>query len=221
MSALPVEVRQCPKCEQPAVTLVMEWQHTTFGTSTGMSTKEYRCQHCGAWHVKEANTKLIAYWIVGVLLSIPCGFGAPLLYLAWRQKTFDRRIPLVAAPVPRERFPGGPPKRTCAKCGGVAKAMKITRHTHNGVPTGTDYEYVCGQCGLEFTTENVLGHAFNTFAGLLLGGISAGFFFGAQNPWWKFGGGIVMALFAALMLWQSADRILNRFKHKPLEENVL
>lgn len=222
MSALPVEVRQCPKCEQPAVVLVMEWEHTTHGLSTNTSTREYRCQSCGAWHVKEAWTKVIAYWIVGVLLSIPCLFGAPFLYLAWRQHTFDKRVPIVTGvPEPRLRFPGGPPKRTCAKCGGTAKALRITRHTHNGVPTGTDYEYVCGQCGLEFATENFLGHAFSTGGGLVLGGVSAGFFFGAQEAGWRWGGTIVMGLLTVFLIGQSAVRIGNRLKHKAIEETVL
>jgi ribosomal protein S27AE len=124
-------------------------------------------------------------------------------------------------PAPRSRFPGGAPKRTCGKCGGIAKALRITRHTHKGMPTGTDSEYVCGQCGLEFTTENVLGHAFSTAGGAMLGAVSAAFFFSARSAGWKWGGSIVMALFAALLLGQAVVRIANRFKHKEREENVL
>ncbi len=222
MSAAPVEVRQCSKCQQPAVVLVMEWEHTTFGASTNESTKDYRCQGCGAWFVKRAKSRVIAFWVVGVLLSIPCLFGAPFLYLAWRQSTFDQRLPLVpGALTPRLRFPGGAPKRTCGKCGGIAKALRITRHTHKGLPTGTDYEYECGQCGLEFSTENFLGHAFSTVGGTLLGGVAAGFFFGAESPGWRWGGSIVMALFTLFLLGQSVVRIVNRFKHKPIEEHVL
>jgi hypothetical protein len=218
---LPVEVRQCPKCEQPAVVMVQEWQHTMFGGATNESTKDYRCQGCGAWYVKRASSRVIAFWIVGVLFSIPCLFGAPLLYLAWRQQTFDKWLPLVSAPAPRMRFPGGAPLRTCGKCGGRAKAMRITRHTHNGLPTGTDYEYVCGQCGLEFSTENFLGHAFSTMGGLLLGGIAASFYFGSEEPKWRWGGTIVMGLLTVFLLGQSTARMMNRLKHKAVEETVL
>jgi hypothetical protein len=219
MSSTPTEVRQCAKCQQPTVVLVMEWEHSTFGAATHESTKDYRCQSCGAWFVRRARSRVIAFWIVGVLFSIPCLLGAPFLYLAWLQSTFDKRLPIVTgAPEPRMRFPGGAPKRTCGKCGGIAKTVAITRHTHNGLPTGTDYDYVCGQCGLAFSTENFLGHAFSSFGGLALGGIAAGFFFGADSAGWKWGGSIVAALLTVFLLGQNAVRIANRFKHKVIED---
>ena len=221
MSSTPVEVRQCLKCQQPAVVLVMEWQHTTFGSSTNESTKDYRCQQCGAWAIKRARSRVIAFWVVGVLL-LPTCIGLPFLFLAWRQSTFDKRVPIVTGvPEPRIRFPGGAPRRTCGKCGGIAKTVRITRHTHNGLPTGTDYDYQCGQCGLEFSTENFLGHAFSAAGGLVLVGIAAAFFVSAQSPGWKYGGGIVTAVLAVFLLGQGVVRILNRIKHKVLEEHVL
>lgn len=212
----PVEVRQCPKCQQPAVVLVTEWAHD----GTNESTRDYRCQSCGALQVKWAKTRVIAYWIVGVLLIV-AGIGVPFLYVAWRQQTFDKRIPVVAAPAPRMRFPSGPPKRTCGKCGGIAKALRITRHTHKGLPTGTDYEYVCGQCGLEFATENFLAHVVASLGALVMAGVSAGFFFGARGAGWKWGGGLGMALIAVLLLVQSGVRLMNRSWHKAIEEHVL
>ena len=216
------DVRQCAKCQQPAVVLVMEWQHTTFGAATTESTKDYRCQNCGAWFIKRARSRVIAFWILGVLFLPSCFMGLLFLYLAWRQHTFDQRLPLVpGAPEPRMRFPGGAPKRTCGKCGGIAKAVRITRHTHNGMPTGTDYDYACGQCGLEFTTQNFLGHVFATLGGVTLAGVAAGFFFGAQSVWWKWGGSIVAALLAVFVLGQNGGQVFNRIKHKVIEEHVL
>lgn len=222
MSAMPVEVRKCPSCDHPAVVLVMEWQHTMYGGSTGESTKEYRCQDCGAWQVRSARSRVIAFWIVGALLSIPCLFGAPFLFLAWRQHTFDQRVPIVpGVPAPRMRFPGGAPRRTCGKCNAVAKTTQITRNTHKGIPTGTEYEYACTGCGLQFTTENFLGHAFSTFGGLLLAAIGASFFFGSKDAAWRYGGSGLMALLAVFLLGQSGVRLMNRLKHKELVENVL
>jgi hypothetical protein len=222
MSSQPVEVRQCPKCQQPTVLMVMEWKHESMGIALNQSTRDYRCQSCGKWFVRRSRNGVISLWIVGVIGMLGCFTGLPFLYLAWLQHTFDQRLPLVPnAPEPRLRFPGGAPKRSCGKCGGIAKAMNITRHTHNGLPTGTDYEYVCGQCGLQFTTENFLGHAFSTASGLLIGGIAAAFFLGAKAPGWRWGGSIVAALLAAFLLGQVATRVVNRFKHKPLEEHVL
>ena len=216
------DVRQCAKCQQPSVVLVMEWQHTTFGAATSESTRDYRCQSCGAWFIKRARSRVIAFWILGVLFLPSCLMGLVFLSLAWRQHTFDQRLPLVpGAPEPRLRFPGGAPKRTCGKCGGIAKAVRITRHTHNGMPTGTDSDYVCGQCGLEFSTENFLGHAFSTFGGLALAGVTAAFFFGAQSAGWKWGGTIVSALLTVFLIGQNAGRLFNRYKHKVLEEHVL
>ena len=222
MSTPPVDVRQCPKCSQPAVLLVMEWQHTTFGVSTNESTREYRCQACGEWYVRRARTRVIALWIVGVLLSIPCLLGAPVLYLAWREGTFEQRLPLqLGVPVPRLRFPGGPPKRTCGKCNGTATAIRITRNTHNGVPTGTDYDYQCAGCGLQFSTQNFLGHVFSTLSGAAMGGAAAGFFFLAQSAGWKWGGTGVMAVGAGFFAWHSLEGVLNRVKHKAVVETVL
>lgn len=216
------EVRQCPKCQQPAVVLVMEWEHTTFGASTNESTRDYRCQSCGAWAVRSARSKVIAYWILGVLFLPSCFMGLIFLFLAWRQHTFDQRLPVVpGAPEPRLRFPGGAPKRTCGKCSGLARTVRITRHTHKGLPTGTDYEYQCGQCGLEFTTENVLGHSVSTLGALALAGVAVAFLVHGTNAGWRYGGGGVTALFTLFLLGQSGQRIFNRFKHPVLEEHVL
>ena len=160
---------------------------------------------------------MIAYWILGVIFLPTCGLGLVFLYLARRHSKFDQRVQVVqGAPLPQLRFPGGPPERTCGKCEGVARATQTTRHTHNGVPTGTDHVYTCGKCGLTFEIEDALGHGVAFFgASLLLGGAAA-FFFIAQSAGWKWGGGIVCTLIAGFVFWQGGERIANRFKHKPI-----
>ncbi len=200
----------------------MEWEHSSSGVALNQSTREYRCQNCGAWQVKLPRFRVLAYWILGVLGSFLCVAGLPFLYLGWRQHAFDRRISIVpGVPAPRLRFPGGAPKRTCGKCGGVAKTIQIVRHTHNGVPTGTDYEYQCGQCNFQFFTENVLGHVVSSFGGLVLVGVTFGFYFGATSAWWKWGGTIGAASLTGFIVAQNAIRLWNRSRHKVLEENVL
>lgn len=215
--AVPTEVRQCPSCQQPAVLMVMEWQHTTGGFATGSVTREYRCQDCGKWQIRRPKTTAIAWWVVGAIFTVTtCVFGLPWLYLAWREGQFDQRVPLVpGASVPAMRFPGGPPKRTCGKCGGIAHAVNITRHTHRGIPTGTDYDYQCAQCSLKFTTENVLGHVTSSFGFLALLGASLAFFAVAKSAGWKWGGTIVAGLLAGFLGWQNIERILNRYRHPP------
>lgn len=212
------EVRLCPSCGQTAVVLVNDWKHTTnFGGATGESTQDFRCQECGKTYVKPPRSKVIAYWILGVIFLPTCGLGLVFLYLARRHSKFDQRVQVVqGAPLPQLRFPGGPPERTCGKCEGVARATQTTRHTHNGVPTGTDHVYTCGKCGLTFEIEDALGHGVAFFgASLLLGGAAA-FFFIAQSAGWKWGGGIVCTLIAGFVFWQGGERIANRFKHKPI-----
>jgi hypothetical protein len=216
------DVRLCPKCGETAVVLVTDWKHTQFGRESGESTKDYRCQGCGKWFIKKPKSREIAYWILGAIFTVPCGFGIPWLYLAWRLRTFDRRVQRVeGAPLPPIRYPGGPPKRRCAKCEGVATAVKITRHTHNGVPTGTDHEYQCEKCGLTFETEDALGHTVGFFASAVVLGISAAFFFGADSAGWKYGGSIVSLLVAGVVIWQGVERLLNRKKHAAIEGNAL
>lgn len=215
MNANRVEVRQCPKCASPSVLLVHEWQHTNFAGATGEVTKEYRCQQCGAWEVKRSKYRVLGLWIGGLLALPACGAGIPFIYVAWKDGRFEERVKLLQdAPVPAMRFPGGPPKRVCAGCGGVASAISITRHTHKGIPTGTDYVYACSGCQKEFTTENWLGHVASSF--LTLGSLAfmAGFLFGADSPAWKWGGTVVMGLITAVVGWSGLEKLINRFKHK-------
>lgn len=204
------EVRRCAKCEQPAVVLVNDWKHSINGLKTSESTRDYRCQECGAWFVRRSRARVLALWIVGVLLSLT-PVGIPCLYLAWRHQTFDRRLPVVVgAPMPPMRFPGGPPERTCQKCAAIAMPVRITRHTHNGLPTGTDSQYRCGGCGLEFTITDAWGHI---FAGLMiaaLAGVALAFHSWGTTPGWKWGGLGGATLGAVGIAIQYGTRLVNR-----------
>ncbi len=198
--------------------LVNEWQHTGFAGATGEVTKEYRCQQCGAWQVKRSKYRVLGLWVGGLLALPACGAGLPFLYVAWRDGRFEERVRLLQdAPVPAMRFPGGPPKRTCAGCGGVASAISITRHTHKGIPTGTEYVYECSGCQQQFETENVLGHVTSLSLVLASLGVLAAFFFGARAPAWRWGGTGVMALVTALVGWGAVGKLVNRFKHKEVD----
>lgn len=200
--------------------LVNEWHHSMNGANTNEVTRDYRCQQCGAWQEQGPRSRLIAWWIVGVLL-LPTCIGLPFLVLAYRLQTFDKRVPVMpGVPAPRVRFPGGPPKRTCS-CQGVAVARNITRHTHNGVPTGTDYEYECTSCKRTFTTENVLGTATSLFGALVLLGIGVAFLVSASSPGWKWGGGLGLGGLGLFLGVQTGGRVVNRFKYPPVEEHVL
>lgn len=219
MSA-PIEVRQCPKCSAPAVVLVTEWQHTTSGVATGAVTKEYRCQACGAWQVLRPTLSSISLWVAGILLLPACGLGLPFIWVAWQNGRFDERVKRVDAPAPVMKFPGGPPKRQCT-CGGVAAAVEITRHTHRGIPTGTEFVYACASCKKQFETENVLGHFTSSFLTVACLGVALAFLAGATSPMWRWGGGGVMALITALVGWAGVSKLVNRFKYKEVEAPVV
>lgn len=209
------EVRQCPSCQQVAVLLVNEWQHTGSFGATGEVTRDYRCQQCGAWFVRRSSTRAIGLWVAGVLLLPACGLGLPFIWVAWQNGRFEERVRLVRdAPVPALRFPGGPPKRVHAGCGGVAHATQITRHTNRGIPTGTEYTYQCATCQAEFTTESWLGHVTSTLLSLVCVGVTLAFLLGADSPGWKYGGTAVMAVVTALVSWNGLSSFVNRFRHR-------
>ncbi len=204
------EVRRCRRCEASAVVLVSDWKHSVFGAATGSSTRDYRCQACGARFTIHPRGKLIGLWIAGVL-TLPIFIGVVLLAIAWRRSRADGANPVVPdAPVPQIRYRDGPPLRTCASCGGTAAAAKITRRTHNGVPTGTEYVYECSQCKRGFTIESLWGHTLSLFgSGLLLGG---GLFVLAtvESPLSRFGWGAALSFFGLVLLAQLVKRLRNR-----------
>lgn len=216
------EVRQCAKCHQAAVILVNEWQHTgTFG-STGEVTQDFRCQRCGAWFIRRSKMRAISLWVAGVLLLPACGIGLPFLWLAWMNGRFDERLKVMPdAPVPATQFPGGPPQRIHAACMGVATAVKITRHTNRGIPTGTEYTYRCAQCAEEFTTETWWGSVTSMWSAVICAFVAFAFFTQGDSPAWKYGGSGVMVIITALVSWSGVSSIINRFKHKEVTAPVV
>jgi hypothetical protein len=217
-AAAAIEVRACPKCQAPAVTNVFTWTHTTWGTGTGQFTHEYRCQACGASFVVRPKSHVIGLFLAGAILSFSC-IGLPMLYVAWRRWTVESRIPVVpGAPPPLLRFRGGPPLRSCGECAGTATAMKITRHTHNGIPTGTEYGYACAGCAREFTVESFLGQFISIVSGLLLAGGAALFVIEGTTPAWRWGGSAVCSLLALFLLVQAGRRLMNRLRNPVLPD---
>jgi hypothetical protein len=51
----------------------------------------------------------------------------------------------------------------------VARLTNVTRHSTNGVPTGTTYKFACEGCKRVFTTESLGGTLFNFFFILFFG----------------------------------------------------
>lgn len=199
---------------------VFAWQHTTFGASTGDTTRELRCQSCGAWFVIRARSRQIALWIVGGVLTLTtCVGGIPFFVVAWMRGQVEKSLPVLpGAPVPHMRFRGGPPLRSCSKCSGVATAIRVTRSTHNGLPTGTEYEYQCAQCSATFIVESPWGHIFAAFSGLLIAAVAAAFLLTSKSAGWRWGGGGVASAVALLLFGQVASRLLNRFRNPAIDE---
>src|SRR5262245_23364935 len=110
------EVRRCRHCSQPSVVLVSDWKETMWGASTGSSTRDYRCQECGARFTIHPRSKQIALIVVGVVL-LPAVVGAAFLALAWHRSRASVLNPIVpGAPRPQMRYRSGPPLRMCAGC---------------------------------------------------------------------------------------------------------
>lgn len=216
------EVRQCPKCNQPAVVLAFEWKHTVWGGATGSVTRDFRCQNCGAKFTLRPRGYNIGLWVAGVLLTLTTlVLGLPFLYVAWRRGRIAKQMVVVpGAPLPPMRYRGGPPVRTCAACGGYAVAFNITRRVHNGIPSGTEYEYRCMGCQAEFMVESVGGMLSSLFAAVVIGAIAAAFWFGAHAPGWRFGGAAVAGLLAVFMAWTVFSRLRAR-ANNPVAVNPL
>lgn len=208
------EVRRCAKCGQTAVTLVFEWSHSYFGARTGSTTRDYRCQACGAKFSLYPRPNLIGLAIAGVVLLPACLMGVIPLWMAWSRWKADERNPVVPyAPMPGIRYRGGPPLRRCGACTGIAAAVKITRSTHTGIPTGTEYVYRCSQCGRGFATESLWGHLFTAFAATVVLAIAVSLLRWGNSPGWQFGGGGAFLLIGAFVSLQSVNRLWNRVRN--------
>lgn len=138
--------------------------------------------------------------------------GLPVLALAfwpWKQADWNPVAP--GASVPPRRFRSGPPPRPCS-CGGSAPLVSVVAHTHNGVPTGTDYEHACVSCSSRFTVESWWGMAFSSMAGVVAGCAGLALLVFVEGWGWKLGGLAIVAG-GALAMAQSAWRLLNRFRY--------
>ena len=213
------EVRRCSRCSQAAVTLVSDWKHQVWGGATGASTRDYRCQACGAKFTIHPRHKLIGLTIAGVLL-LPALVGAVPLFMAWRRSRIDGKNPIVPGePLPPIRYRDGPPLRECI-CGGSAVAARITRRTHNGVPTGVEIEYECGQCQKGFTIESAWGQALSLIGGALLLGFALLAYSVAESSLARWGWTIGLSLAGLVLLAQFLNRLKNRFAH-PAKPDLL
>jgi DNA-directed RNA polymerase subunit RPC12/RpoP len=208
-------VRGCEDCGQAAVVQVFAWQHSFHGMQTNETTRELRCQACGAWFKIHPKGKILGLWIMGGVMTLTtCLGGIPIFFLAWRRSQTEKRLPIIpGAPIPALRYPGGPPRRTCRGCKNALAASRVTRESTNGVPTGTEYEYQCATCNRRFVIESPLRHVFAVLGTMLMLSFCAAFLVWAESPGWRYGGSIVTMLIGLFLILQSGNRLLNRFRH--------
>jgi DNA-directed RNA polymerase subunit RPC12/RpoP len=208
------EVRWCSSCHHNAVVLVGRWQHTTGGSATGETTRDYRCQHCGKKYRIRPRLHTTLGMIVGVMAATTI-IGLPIFFVYWRRHNVHKRIPPAAgAPMPPMRFFDGPPLRACGGCQTPATVQKVTRTSHNGIPTGTEYVYGCATCSREFTIQSAWGIVFGALMGLLVVAATAAFVAWAETPGWFWGGSIVCGLIALLLLGSTVAQIRARIRHR-------
>ncbi len=165
------EVRTCGRCGHAALVCLHGWDHSINGASTGRVTRECRCQSCGTV-VKLHDPALIRMGrILGIVLMCSVvGFlpGVIVFVAALRRDAKWRHNPVVAGgSLPAIRYPLGPGNRRCAACGATARIVAMTRTRHNGIPTGTDYDYACVACDHRFQTESGGGILLELVAGAL------------------------------------------------------
>ena len=207
------EVRWCSKCHQNAVVLASRWQHTMGGTATGSTTRDYRCQHCGAKYRIRPRLQTTLGLFIGVMAATTI-IGLPIFFVYWRRHNVHKRIPRAAgAPMPEIRFFDGPPLRACAGCSAPSTVETITRKTHNGMPIGTEYVYRCTTCNRDFKIQSVWGIVSSAFAGLVVAAGAAAFLAWAETPGWRWGGAGVCAFFTLLMLGDAVAETQKRRRH--------
>jgi DNA-directed RNA polymerase subunit RPC12/RpoP len=214
------EVRQCAKCHEPAVVLVFEWKHTYGGADSRYSTRDYRCQACGAKFSLHPRIGSWTFVALGILMS-PAIFPLGFTLFGWMRLRRDGANPVMPnAPRPQLKYRDGPPVRKCVTCGNPVALTRVTRHTSRGIPTGTEYEYACGPCKKEFTIESAWGHTFSLMGGALVVSLGLAFLLTAQSPGWKYGGGGAMTLLAVFLIGQTGVRVSNRFRYPVVDEKA-
>lgn len=216
-----LEVRRCKKCGEAAVLSGMAWRHTHFGINTGVSTQDYRCQACGTAFKIRPKARILGFWIAGVLL-LPTCVGLPVLAMAWWMGKQGDWNPVVAgAPTPPRKYRAGPSARRCASCRDIALPSKVTQNRVNGLPVGVETEYRCHGCQRQFTVESIGGQVMNAFSGLVVGGIGLAFLFGADSPYWRWGGAAVSALGAGFMGLLILSRLVARLRNPAVEDGLI
>lgn len=169
MSPPPSEIRRCARCGEAAAICVTEWQHATMGLKTGSSTRDFACQRCGAAFSLDPKRELWVWGVMAALLSCTCiGAIHPAAVTVWKAWPYLKNPIVPGAEAPVIRYRPGIPARRCAKCGGTAPCVKVTRRRTNGIPTGTDFEYTCRGCGRRFTTVSAGSHVFTAVAAPIL-----------------------------------------------------
>jgi DNA-directed RNA polymerase subunit RPC12/RpoP len=215
-SAQASEVRRCARCQEAAVVLIQDWQHTVSSIATGQSTRDYQCQACGARFRIRPRLERILGLGIGIMAGLTV-IGIPLFVMYWRRYRMETRLPVVPdAPAPEIRYPSGPPLRRCAACGAPAKVFSITRHTHNGLPSGTDYAYRCSGCQRELKVQSVWGIVLGGLIAILVAVGAWAFLAFATSPGWRWGGAAVTAALALLLAWQTVTDVRTRAQNPVL-----
>ena len=212
------EVRRCAKCGQTSVVKVFEWNHTTYGASTGQSTRDYRCQSCGAKFSIYPKANVIGLFIAGVLTLMACIPGLvilPIAFVRWKRDSWNPLVP--GAPLPPMQYRDGPPRRRCGLCQGEAILKRVTRSTHNGIPTGTEYEYACAPCNKAFVIESLWGHLFTSFAAAVCLAIGIAIAAYGDSLWLRLGLGGLFLAGGVLVVVQTTTRATNRLRYPALD----
>jgi len=202
------EVRRCGRCGKDAVIVCQAWEQAFNGMSTGAVTRDCRCQACGTQVTLRdpkaiRNMKIVA-WIM-VIAIIPTPF---MLAMVWRWNRRWDKNPLVPdAPFPKIQHWRGPGNRRCGGCGKVARLVGVTRHSHNGIPTGTDCSYSCPSCNRSFETESIGGLLFSLVIGGGIGAGGAAWFWLSKEPTpWRTYGGPALALVGLWLVLRALRR---------------
>jgi len=215
------EVRRCARCGNATQVCVHAWQHSVNGISSNTVIRECQCQSCGATVTLQPRIKIWPLWLMAVLL-LPSVVGSLVPgIMAFRRGRAWKINPVVPdAPMPPMRYKSGPGNRRC-DCGGTLVLKSVTRNTHNGIPAGTEYVYQCDKCQKEVTLESALGILLNFLFGALLALLGYVVLDAVKDPWWRWGGGIVLALLGLLLVGQGISRITAQLRHPELPSNLL
>jgi hypothetical protein len=215
------EVRRCARCGSATLACVHAWQHSVNGISGNTVIRECQCQSCGATVTLQPRLKIWPLWLMAVLL-LPTVVGSLVAgTMAFSRGRAWKKNPLVPdAPMPAMRYKSGPGNRRC-DCGATLALKSVTRNSHNGIPTGTEYVYQCERCGKKLTLENALGIVMKVLVGALLALIAWLMLTAVKDPWWRWGGGGVFALLALLLAGQGLSRIAAQARHPELPSNLL